>query len=430
MIDSLVPNSEETHAKRVYGLIAAGLLLPMLLYSGYVLMVVPSVGIWGISIVGLLLSMFSATSLILCIRTWEHYVRATAEALVEVKTHDLSGVNISPEPVARADTPPLSPEHEALISKFPEMKRELAELTEKLEGEDTKIQALEDKLREVTDQNDLLEGKIRTSAEDSDHKEGILHDYQQTIAEQRGIIDKKQQYVAKLEAKVQDLQYEVKTLLQLGELGVQGLDVGRGQSVSHPALDVFHQGDRSERVDLDQLVGSLPSSSDRKVYTHYDAAVQLQKSLDLAKKLTGASHLVGVEGSRFRDLSIDSYAIDLRRLFDSLRSDTSATILLYSQKDDKLLFVNNQIKGLVGWAPEKFVNDFTLLIQSSFSEWKHAIAQLGDRNEGQVRLMVKNREGLENPLHCSLGLITDGAFSGHVIGVLYPAEVGSSTRSL
>lgn len=415
MISSLIPDSEETHAKRVYRLIAAGFLFPIFLYSSYVLVAVPTVGMWTLVIFGLLASTLGAATLVLLIRGWEHFVRSRIEVLTNSQV-------VEPTPV---EAPPVvQAEHGPELGK---LKEDLALWREKSEQQALEIRSLEEVGQSAQAQNEELSQKVASTAKEFGHKEGLLQDYQQTIVEQRAIIDKKQQYVAKLEAKVQDLQYEVKTLLQLGELGVQSVEGSRAEG--HPALDAFPQG-QALNSDIEEAVQALPASSDRRVCTHYDAAVQLQKSVEVAKSLTGASHLSSGEGSRFRDLSMDSYAIDLRRLFDSLRSETSATILLYSQKDGKLLFVNNQIKGLVGWTPETFVKDFPQLIQSSFAEWRHAVSRLADQPEVQVQLVTRSRSGTEVPLHCYLGIIPDGAFSGHVIGVVYPAEEPSATSSL
>ncbi len=427
MIGSLLPDSEETHAKRVYVLVAVTLLVPVFLYSFYAAFAVPTFGMWSLVIFGLLAATTGATAVILVVRVWEQFVRKQAEELLgKAPVAKEESCDIPEKETEEKQTSFLE---EELTARIHQLESDLSSWKQKAEGQEGRLETLEEENSRLQSENGELDHKVRASVEDTSHKEGLLQDYQQTIAEQRAIIDKKQQYVAKLEAKIQDLQYEVKTLLQLGELGVQSSEIEPPTTPVHPAIDAFQRAPAGNG-DLDQMVEDLPSSSDRTVYTHYDAAVQLQKSLDVAKKLTGASHLSDGESSRFRDLSMDSYAIDLRRLFDSLRSDTQATILLYSQKEGKLLFVNNQVQGLAGWTPEKFVKDFPQLIQSSFAEWKHAIGQLSEQSEVQVRLLTKGRDGGDLPLHCYLGVIPEGAFSGHVIGVLYPAETSSPTKAL
>jgi hypothetical protein len=126
-------------------------------------------------------------------------------------------------------------------------------------------------------------------------------------------------------------------------------------------------------------------------------------------------------GSRFRDLPINNYTLDLRRLFDSLRSENAGVVFVYSQKENKLLFTNNVVKNVLGWSPEKFTQDFQEIVQDGLQEWKNAVSQLLIKGETNTRLVIKTKSGQDMMFQCQLGIIPTGIFRNHVIGVLYPA---------
>jgi hypothetical protein len=387
------------YINKFYLIIAAFYLFPMLLYSAYALQTMDTGIAWGVVTVGLLLSTFGAAAIVIMLRNWESLMRTQVATLVEKKVTQLA-VPVQTQAAASEPDHRLTQEIEVLRVELQQRKEELNLVKQQQANLDT--------------QSKDREEIAKTSIEEAKYNQQALGDLKQTISEQRTIIDKKQQYISRLETKIQDLTYEVKTLLQLGDMGAN--EEGRA---SHPAVDLFSQNE-GQNPELDEMVQQLPVSSDRTVHTHYDAAVQLQKCVEIAQQLTGAGHLAGDSG-RFLDLSVDSYAIDLRRLFDSYRNENTCTILLYSQKERKLLFVNNQIKGLLGWSPERFVTDFPGVISHNAAQWDEAIQQIHENKEAQIRLLAKGRDGNDAPLHCYMGKIPNGAFTNHIIGILYPA---------
>lgn len=149
---------------------------------------------------------------------------------------------------------------------------------------------------------------------------------------------------------------------------------------------------------------------------HEVAETQLKRCLDIATKMTGSTNIGGT--SRVRDLQVDSYALDLRRLCDSLRVENSCIVILFSQKENKLLFVNNHVKNITGWSPEKFLQDFPEIIQNKTDVWNAGISQLASYPEVKLSLPIKTKDGHEIRLHCLLGAINTGLFRHHVIGIL------------
>lgn len=252
-----------------------------------------------------------------------------------------------------------------------------------------------------------------STEEELQRKTVLLLEYQETVNQQREVIKKRQDQIGEFETKVRDLNYEVKTLLQLADYDKDPIP----KQIESPIF-----------IEKGSLYNYSPDQDDEESYplqenhvkTSEEASTQLKRCIDIAQKITGANHLNN-ETSRFRDLSIDNFTLDLRRLFDNLRSENACTVVVYSQKENKLLFANNQAKSLLGWSIEKFVQNFQEIAKEGDLEWKKGLSQLSTLPESRMRLMMKTKTGQNLLVHCHLGVIPRGIFRNHVIGVLYPA---------
>lgn len=231
------------------------------------------------------------------------------------------------------------------------------------------------------------------------HKESMIKEYQTTVAEQRTILEKKQLYISKLEHKVRDLMFEIRSLLQLEkspQLSEQESKLKEEkpfQSAYYPA-NAFH--------------------------TPYDLSQMLGRYIEKAEQITGADHLgyVGGKSPRFLDLSLECYAIDRRRLCDHFRDETNGILFIYSPLDKKFLFVNQHVKTLIGWSPEKFMKDFRQLTVNGYTDWEETLRMVKRDREGRVRLSILSRSGHPSRFECYLGLIAKGPFANHVLGIL------------
>lgn len=228
-----------------------------------------------------------------------------------------------------------------------------------------------------------------------------IRELQNIIAEQKIYIEKRQQQIGLLETKVGDLTYEIKTLLQLAE------------AHSHSLYSEKEENDPNNNFASTANEEIITSQ----IKTVEDASLQLRKCLDIAQKITG-SYRFNSHMNAFYDSSADSFTLDLRRLCDSLRSENNSTILLYSPKEEQVLFVNNQIKSLTGWSPEKFVQNFNdILIDNS--TWKQGVSSLAMRSETPVKLSLKAKTGQDINVQAHLGMIPTGIFRNHAIAILY-----------
>ncbi len=249
-------------------------------------------------------------------------------------------------------------------------------------------------------------GRFRhDSREELKHKDSLLSEYQHTISEQRMILEKKQRYVGKLEGKVRDLMYEIRSLLQLEESPLS--------PTSPPLVELSDHESNSEEY-------YLPPTEKGP----YDLSLLLSRYRERAEKFTGVDHLgyMGGKSPRFLDMSLDSYAIDLRRLFDTFRDETSGILFVYSQLEEKLLFVNNYIKTILGWSPEKFIKEFPELVETGHAELENALTQIHTIKESELSLTLRSKAGDNIPFHCFIGAIASGPFVNHVIGILSPIE--------
>ncbi|MEZ5315211.1 MAG: hypothetical protein R3E91_03245 [Chlamydiales bacterium] len=227
---------------------------------------------------------------------------------------------------------------------------------------------------------------LQEKKKEIEHQKSLNSEYQRTISEQRMIIEKKQRYIGKLEEKIRDLMYEIRSLLQLEET-----------TKDSPPLDA--------KI-------SLPSPSS---INPYDLSLHLQYYIQKTEEEMGMSHLGG-KSSRFLDSS-DSYVIDRRRLFDSFRDETVGIIFVLSLTEKKFLFVNKHVKTVLGWNPEKFMKDFSHLVISGYRDWKRVVENITTMDESQTRIVIAEKSGKSKELTSVMGIVKKGPFRNHIIGI-------------
>jgi PAS domain-containing protein len=246
----------------------------------------------------------------------------------------------------------------------------------------------------------------------------FLREYQQTINEQRGVVEAKQLIVEQLEGKVRDLTYEIKTLLQLAEKvqndkpqTVVPISLG-GQRIAE-AHYPYRPQVQTNVSDTEGL------KTEDRVSVSVSAINQLRHCLNIAQKITGASYQ-GQRLPRGPDLSPDSNALEMRRLFDGLRTETTSALWVYSLAENKVLFANQAVKPLLGWPPDKFMQNFSEIINDAQIPWQEAIAQLSYKTDCQALLQMQSKSGQAISIQCHLGMVPTGLFKGHIIGIAYP----------
>lgn len=355
-----------------------GYLLPLFFLTLYKASYVPLPERWSLLSIGLLLGTVTSCLLLLLLLFWER------QLYQPVSPSLLTSHNFQNEPgdVSEGllhEIEQQKTRHEQLLHDKEDLTHQCEQLTQKLALQQERY-------------NDQLRAK-----------DSQLEEWKQTATDQQNLLEKKQKQITSLENTARDLKYELKTLIDLTD-----------------RIHAIKEEEETFAEPLPQLEPapppprlSTPSSSPQPL----DALHQLKRYIDIAQKLTGARHLSG-HSPRFQDMSVEGYALDLRRLCDSLRSETKSMILLYSQRENKLLFVNNQVKELLGWTPEKFVQDFSHLIVEGKEEWNLATRKLSPASPNEVTIALKSRTGDSRRLRCHLGIIPTGIFKTHIVGVI------------
>jgi hypothetical protein len=284
-----------------------------------------------------------------------------------------------------------------------QLRNEIEVLAEELQLATSEKEQRQDEIEKV--KNDLEECR-QTARYQMEQQQGLIRKLQESLAEQKTSFEKKQQQISSLESKVSDLTYEIKTLLQIAESSTHSFQ----SDFSEPSSPPFSYKPVSEPEEI-----FIPI--EKQIRTLEEASLQLKRCLDIAQKITG-SHRFNSQSNMISNSPADSFALDLRRLCDSLRSENISLILLYSPKENQLLFANNQIKPLTGWSPEKFVHNFKELLQDE-NAWKQGVASLAISSESAIKLVVKTKTGNDIILQGVLGMIPTGIFRYHTIAVLF-----------
>lgn len=430
-----------TNRQSLFAAIIAFYLIPLLFFSGYSIRLMSHNKSWALLSMGLFLVSLGALSLIYLLFYWEQSLKGCRQendfpdeggALPSLYLERENKVTAIDPALMQVPKPPhpfeearvedakgnAHPElHQALSEKVEQLEKALRDSEEtlrknELEKEQLAVEALK-RQQELSDYKLFSEEQLR-------QKQMQLTAAQQALENQQSEMEKRQEQISHLDAKVHDLSYEIKTLLHLSE---------EEKSAAPLPLDSVKEDFRflseiygKENIGKTDVNGSdEPFAPDHShiIQTAQEASRLLQRCIDTAQKLTGTNYF-GSETSRYRDFSTSYFAIDQRRLWDSLRSETGALLVVYSQKEQKLCFANQGTKALLGWAPERFISDFSLIIQGGINEWKKGLAATSTMSDVQIRLLAKTRQGQEVWLNGHLGAIPSGLFRGHVIALFYP----------
>lgn len=380
--------------------------LPTVALNGYFALTRGLENHWEILSTGLFFSIFGSLLFFFLLTRWEIFSKCIPSPIINQASSSHSQV-VSVENTIPDSTEGLTQINNELktqvqsleesISRITQEKESLQNEKEQLYSDNQKMsKQLEDAMMELKESHGSLSKQLELE------QKRILY-LQETMAEQKALAEKKQQLNAILETKVSDLTYEIKTLLQLAETHSSVMEPDEAQ---HSKIPFPFEKD-----------SGLLSQAEKQIHTSEEASAQLKRCLDIAQKITGSHHF-GNPSSAFMNFPADSFAIDLRRLCDSLRSENNSAILFYSPKENQMLFTNHLIKTLTGWSPEKFAQNFSQIMQNQ-DIWTQGIASLSMRSEAQIKLLLKTKSGQDTPFQAHLGIIPTGIFKHHIIAVLY-----------
>lgn len=407
-------------------------LIPLLFFASYSIGLMSRNKSWFVLSIGLLLIATCSLILILLLSYWENNLKKRlqqdsrvddfSDAEPKVTALDLS--YDTEQPLAEYESRNNSNELN-LLETLNECHLQNSKLQEEIENLHRTTDAFAEENKELRLMSEKaiqdLEDYKLFSEEQLKQKQLQINHFQQMIEDQRTEMEKRQDQIQLLDTKIFDLSYEIKTLLHLNEAEPEA--PSNAINLSEPVRQIRHE----LNVDLDasapfstlnQLAQEKEIQSDQPIKTAAEAVSLLKKCISIAQKLTGANFNTP-EALRYREFSSSHYNIDQRRFFENLGHEMGGLIIVYSPKDNKILFSNQMSKTLLGWNPEKFSSDFSTIIQEGMSYWKKALSLLTSTPESQARLLAKTKQGQEALLNCHLGVIPTGLFRGYVIGVLY-----------
>ena len=288
-------------------------------------------------------------------------------------------------------------EYKAQARQFSQKMRQLVEeLSQKNESEKRLLKKV-DQLKEMhSNQEDEYHFLNQDIQSQLDKRESTLSESRLMLKEQRKIIEGKQEEINILNMQVNDLKYEIENLLKVDQVEADIFDE-KSNFQEQPRKDTPKTSPQHE----------MPLSE------------KLQHYIDLAQKMTETNPFASQE--KGRHFPFGTLIIDQRRLFDRFENEETDVILVYSTEEKRLIFVNNQVQNLLGWNSEKILRDFSFLVQKGFGQWQEAMQNLSDDTLHEVRLLMKTRSGQNILTHCYLKKVPQGAFEGHVLGILSSA---------
>lgn len=294
-----------------------------------------------------------------------------------------------PEPVVEAAAvAPVVPPSQDVLEEHRQEKLALEEAIE-----DLKEKWHEKKTESERIQADWDSYRIE-SEEQLKKKDALLTEYAQTVNDLRGTMGQKQDQIEKLQESINDLSYDLDTLIKLSKYEGEPESPAPQKEVEKPPKQELKPAPKTRIKDLAQ------------------ANQQLKKCINNAQKLSSSQF----SSSRY---PLDNTALDKRRLFDMFKSESASMVILYSMKEKQLLFANDVCRTWLGWAPEKFVQDFSSIVLRGKPEWDLALASLIHQTEAQCHIAVETEEGDEILFQCVLGVIPTGIFKNHAVGILY-----------
>lgn len=435
-------NAKNTRRNTLILVIILFYLFPIAFFSGYCLIAMPRSQSWMIGFLGLFVCTAGSALLYFFVQAREHKLTTTISQASLLSTEAQDIFQQTPFPHFHSNDNESKVEH--LSSTLEEEQRQIiADLENSLkkseEQRNLDAQEVEHclfRLKEAQEENkniiserdklqklsfklsqELSEYKI-FSQEQLGQKTTVIQNLHNTVENLKADLESKQEKLTQFETKVRDLSYEIKTLLQLNES--ESLSPSHSKPNPPSSHVLVKENIHHYQTDFKNIEEDSSYTYDKQVRTPAEASLFLKRCVEIAQKFNGANYYPA-DLNRNRDLPQHNYAIDLRRLFDSLRSENASVVLVYSPKEDRLLFVNNQSKNVFGWNSEKFVQDFASIIQPAQRDWKEAITQIQTQSETYTRMLIKTKTGHDLIVQCMLGIIPTGLFKGYIVGVLYPS---------
>ncbi|MGE4574455.1 hypothetical protein [Parachlamydia sp.] len=395
------------HRHQLIGLAVALYLIPLFVLTFMSLQHLPLSKSWTFLSVGLFLSLAGSLFLLFVLKGWEDALKLYFE-----------NIYIESQKALIPETP--AEDFAILKQKVEELTEQEELLARELSQKDTELAEYQNREEEIKRLVQISEdfAEFRLEMEQQiEEREQLIHTLRQETHEQKNVLQSKDDRIEDLESQVNDRNYELQTLLKFSEHPQFKSEVFSPKDFK--SIEPVKNSPAIYSIQEELERGALAFHDDTKISHAEGASHQLKQCIEIVQNITGVNHFSS-QSSLFRDLPVNSNALDLRRLGDSLGSENMAALAVYSKKEHKLLYANHQIRHLLGWSSDKFLQDFPEIVQDGLAEWKTQIQGLSSSHEAKIRLVMKTKFGENLLLNCHLGLIPSGIFCNHVIAVFYP----------
>lgn len=360
-------------------------LFPIVLLSGYTMGFIATEMRWKLFSVGLLSGTIGSCILFIVIYRWEQNLRQrlvsalrSSQNIVEhpdpEKEQELQ--RLLNEKLIKDALAPLQSKHDKMKVDISLKDEELMQALEERKGLQSQILMIRGELDSYRDkmQIQLLQ----------EQQQNLEH--QKVIKEQQTLIGTLQQQISSLEIKEKELSYEIKTLVNLSNFEI----VEKETPPKKQPVDTF----------------ALKS--------HESISRQLAHFVDIAASMASVQNIQGVP-SHLNDLATDNYRLELRRLCENLNMESRYVMLLHSPRENRILFANDHVKTVLGWTPEKFIQQFPDIVLKGIEDWNKEMDVITANREGFCAINARSQMNQSIAMNCHLRAISSGTFRNHVI---------------
>ncbi len=269
------------------------------------------------------------------------------------------------------------------------------------------LQTLVEESQNESANENLIASLRKQIDEASKQHQEALSNLQTKLQDKERLIEHSDHHIMQLKQELANTKFELDTVLKL-ELKSEKKEL-------LPSL--FQPKSNSITLPPLQTVPITPSSDQELV-------VLLEKTKELSA--TSKTPHQQLELPHFLDLSIDSLALEKRRLFDMIDQESELPAFVMNCQDAKMLFVSHAIKTKTGIPLDRFQKDFFSLVGHSKEHIKNALTLLKPSERTKIPIQLQVRPGEEIRAILALGVCPAPPFSRSAIGVIEPCFTAKS----
>ena len=231
--------------------------------------------------------------------------------------------------------------------------------------------------------------------------EADLRDLRAALQKAYQLAAEKEEHILDLQTEIANVKFELRTVLKLETVPKKETQLFSGElcqntfSFTKPTQDI---GGRSQVVEK-------------------PIVKKLDEFLVMASKLAESSQLRG-KTSRFFDASIDSYAVEKRRLFAVLEQHQEVPSFVFCRLETKLLYASDALKKMMNISGDVFQKDVFSSALFGKKELLTAVKTVLPFQNKLVSFALNSKNGKMQKLSCHLGACPLPPFSSCVIGIL------------